>query len=142
MIRKRSIILIFVLILILNLTPNVFLLNAQEEVKVYLDGNLLETENNAIVIDGRVFLPVRDVVELLNGRIVWFPALKLLNIIMPEKEISVVIDALEAEVNKEKIELETPAKIIENRVMIPVEILKTLDNIVVEWDMKSKFLTF
>lgn len=140
MIRKRSIILIFVLILILNLTPNVFLLNAQEEVKVYLDGNLLETENNAIVIDGRVFLPVRDVVELLNGRIVWFPALKLLNIIMPEKEISVVIDALEAEVNKEKIELETPAKIIENRVMIPVEILKTLDNIVVEWDMKSKIL--
>ncbi len=113
----------------------------QEEVKLILDGKILDTEVLPVLINNRVFLPARDIMDALGGRITWFPALKLLNIYLSGKEVSLVMDVREAEVNGEKVSLENAPGIIENRVMIPLEVVQLLTDIKADWDKRSMELT-
>ena len=117
-----------------------FCLAEQEEVSVFVDGQMLKTEVSPVLIDGHVFLPARDIVEILGGRITWLPALKLLNIKMSDKEVSVVIDDIEAEVNGKKEYLERLPRIIQNRVMIPLGVIRLLTDIETDWDTNSREL--
>ena len=112
----------------------------QEDIQVVLNGFTLNSEVSPVLINDHVFLPARDIAEVLGGRITWFPALKLLNINMSDREVSVVIDVLEAEVNGNKVNLETPPEMIQNRVMIPVEVVRLLAEVEVNWDKNSRKL--
>lgn len=131
----------FVIILFIILfLSNFFSLAGQDEVTVFIDSNIFDTEIPSILVNGRVFLPARDIAETLGGRITWFPALKLLNINLNDQEVSVVIDSSEAELNGGKISLETAPIMMNSRVMVPVEIIQLLTEIEVEWDINSKEL--
>jgi N-acetylmuramoyl-L-alanine amidase len=138
--KNRIHVFIILFIMLLIFLSNSVCLAEQEEVSVFLDGNALKTEVLPVLIDSRVFLPARDIVEVLGGRITWFPALKLLNINMSDREVSVVIDVPEAEVNGVKSHLDTPPRIIQNRVMIPLEVIRLLAEIEVSWDTNSREL--
>lgn len=107
---------------------------------VLLDGNILNTEAESVIDNGTVFIPARDIVEALGGRITWFPALKLLNIIMADRDISVVMDIPEAEVNGRAVTLENSPSIIQNRVMLPVEIIPLITDLEIDWDENSRQL--
>jgi len=119
---------------------NILGLAQQEKVSVFLDGNQLNTEVPPDISNGRIFLPARDIVEALGGRITWFPALKLLNIIMSDREVSVVMDVPEAEVNGKDIAIENAPSIIQNRVMLPLEVISLLTDIEVDLDKESNQL--
>ncbi len=139
--KKKQIPVFIILLIFLSIfMESSFCLAEQEEVSVFVDGERLRTESPPVQIDGHVFLPARDIVEFLGGRITWLPGLKLLNINMSDKEVSVVIDNTEAEVNGEKELLETPPRLIENRVMIPLEVIRLLTDIETDWDINSREL--
>ncbi len=112
----------------------------QEEILVILDGSILDTEISPVLVNNRVFFPARDIAEALGGRITWFPALKLLNIYMSDREVSVVIDVPEAEINGNKVYLDNAPTIIQNRVLIPLEVIQLLTEIEAEWDNNSREL--
>ncbi len=112
----------------------------QGTIQVFLDGHSLSTEMSPVLTNGRLFLPARDIIEALGGRITWFPALKLLNIKVGEREISLVMDISEAELNGKVISLETSPRIIQNRVMIPVDVIHLLMDIEINWDKNSEKL--
>jgi len=140
-VRKKTFLLMtlfFVLIFILY--PRLYILAEQADIKVYIDGTIVNTEIEPALINGRIFLPARDIVEMLGGRITWFPALKLLNINIGNREVSVVINIQEAEVDGKKISLETAPDIIKNRVMIPIEVIHLLGDIQVDWNSSSREL--
>ncbi|MBN2395838.1 MAG: N-acetylmuramoyl-L-alanine amidase, partial [Candidatus Atribacteria bacterium] len=139
LIAKRKIPFLIILPIYLILLSS-FCLAGQEEVAVWIDNDPLKTETSPVLMNGRIFLPARDIVEALGGRITWFPALKLLNINLNNQEISVVIDVNEAEINGKKISLETAPMMIYNRVMIPIEIIQLLMEVETEWDSNSKEL--
>ncbi|HKK83261.1 MAG TPA: N-acetylmuramoyl-L-alanine amidase family protein [Atribacterota bacterium] len=141
MLGKKNIINFIILFLILSIfISNILCLAQQKEVSVFLDGNKLNTEVTPNISNGRIFLPARDIVEALGGRITWFPALKLLNITMRDREISVVMDVPEAEVNGKDIAIENAPSIIENRVMIPLEVVSLLTDIEADLDKESNQL--
>jgi N-acetylmuramoyl-L-alanine amidase len=110
----------------------------QNGVQIKFNDHVLDTNVPPVLINGQIYLPARDIVEALGGRITWFPALKLLNLYLGSREVSLVIDLPEAEVNKEKIPLENAPIIIENRVMIPLEVVKLLTEIEAEEDKSSQ----
>jgi len=112
----------------------------QEKTLVYLDGYSLDTEISPAITNGRTFLPAREIVEALGGRITWFPALKLLNINMSDREVSVVMDVREVEVNGKDISLENPPTIIQDRVMLPLEVVLLLTDIEADWDKDANTL--
>jgi len=107
-------------------------------VQLTLNDIVIPTNVSPVVINGHIFLPARDVIEALNGRITWFPVLKLLNLELGKKKVSLVIDSLEAELNGKKVILEYAPSIIENRVMIPLEVLQLLTEVETEWNQASK----
>jgi N-acetylmuramoyl-L-alanine amidase len=110
------------------------------QLSVLLDGDILNTEIKPVINKGTVFLPARDIVEALGGRITWFPALKLLDIIMSDREVSVVMDVPEAEVNGKVTAIENAPTIIQSRVMIPLEVVSLLTDIEVDWEKDSNII--
>ncbi len=139
--KKKQIPVFIILLIFLSIFMKSSLcLAEQEEVSVFVDGESLRTESPPVLIDGRVFLPARDIVEFLGGRITWLPALKLLNINMSDKKVSVVIDNTEVEINGEKEYLETPPRLIENRVMVPLEVIRLLADMEIDWDVNTREL--
>ena len=130
MIKKYNyVVLIILLILLLFYIPDQNILAQQNDIQLKLNDAILNTNVSPILVNGRIFLPARDIVEALGGRITWFPALKLLNLNLGGKEVSLVIDLPEAQINGKKVILEDSPTIMENRVMIPLEVVQLLTEI-------------
>ena len=139
--KRNNIYIIFFIFIIAVLSCSILAIAQQNKVSVFLDGNPLNTEVPPVISNSRVYLPARDIVEALGGRITWFPALKLLSINMSDRQVSVVMDVPEAEVNGKNIALENAPGIIQDRVMIPLEVVSLLIDIEADWDENSNKLS-
>ncbi|MCJ7790344.1 MAG: N-acetylmuramoyl-L-alanine amidase family protein, partial [Candidatus Atribacteria bacterium] len=111
------------------------------EIKILIDNKPLELDVLSIMEDDQIFIPARNIVDALGGRITWFPALKLLAINIDNHIVRLVIDELSLEMDGKIIPLKTPAKIIDNRVMLPLEVIKIITPVEVEWDNQAKTLS-
>ena len=111
------------------------------EIKILMDNKPLELDVLSIMEDDQIFIPARNIVEALGGRITWFPTLKLLTINIDNHIVRLVIDELSLEMDGKIIPLKTPAKIIDNRVMLPLEVIKIITSVEVEWDNQAKTLS-
>jgi len=138
--KKGAFIFIVFLTILFILLSNSGCFAQANRLTVLLDGNILNAESDPVIINGKIFIPARDIVEALGGRITWFPALKLLNIIMADRDISVVMGVPEAEVNGKVFTLENSPSIIQNRVMLPVEIISLIADLGIDWDENSRQL--
>ncbi len=132
------IILMTVLLIILFLVSSV--LAQSSEIKILLDNNPLETVVPSVIENDRLFVSARNIVEALGGRITWFPALKLMTININSRTARLVIDEPSLEIDKKVIPLEMPARIIDNRVMIPLELIKIVAEVDIKWDNQAKTL--
>lgn len=111
------------------------------EIKILMDNKPLELDVLSIIEDDQIFIPARNIVDALGGRITWFPTLKLLTINIDNHIVRLVIDELSLEMDGKIIPLPTPAKIIDNRVMLPLEVIKIITSVEVEWDNQAKTLS-
>jgi N-acetylmuramoyl-L-alanine amidase len=112
------------------------------EIKILIDNKPLELNVLSIMEDDQIFIPARNIVEALGGKTpTWFPTLKLLTINIDNRIVRLVIDELSLEMDGKKIPLKTPAKIIDNRVMLPLEVIKIIASVEVEWDNQAETLS-
>lgn len=128
---------ILVLFLLLSITVQNCLAQ-QNDIKLKLNDTILKTNVSPVVVNGHVYLPARDIIESLGGRITWFPALKLLNLNLGQKKVSLVIDVPEAEINGKKVPLQDAPTIMEDRVMIPLEVVQLLTEVESEWNKTTQ----
>jgi len=135
---------IFYIILITILLTILFLISStlaqSSEIKILLDNKPLETIVPSIIENDRIFVSVRNVVEALGGRITWFPALKLMTININSRTARLVIDDSSLEIDEKVISLEMPARIINNRVMVPLEVIKIIAEVDIKWENQTKTL--
>ncbi len=127
-----------VLLTILFLVSSV--LAQSSEIKILLDNKLLETVVPSVIENDRLFVSARNVVEALGGRITWFPALKLMTININGRTTRLVIDDPTLEIDEKVISLEMPARILDNRVMIPLEVIKIIAEVDIKWENQTKTL--
>ncbi len=136
---------IFYIILITGLFAILFPLSStfaqSSEIKILLDNQPLETVVPSVIENDRLFVSARNVVEALGGRITWFPALKLMTININGHTSRLVIDDPSLEIDEKVISLEMPARILENRVMIPLEVIKIIAEVDIKWENKIKTLS-
>jgi N-acetylmuramoyl-L-alanine amidase len=135
---------IFCIILITALFAILFPLSStlaqSSEIKILLNNKSLETLVPSVIENGRLFITARNVVEALGGRITWFPALKLMTININSRTARLVIDDPSLEIDEKVIPLEMPTRIIDNRVMIPLEVIKIIAEVDIKWDNQAKTL--
>ncbi len=133
------IILMTVLLTILFLVSSV--LAQSSEIKILLDNKPLETVVPSVIENDRLFVSARNVVDALGGRITWFPALKLMTININGRTARLVIDDPSLEIDEKVISLEMPARILDNRVMIPLEVIKIIAEVDIKWENQTKTLS-
>lgn len=136
---------IFCIILITALFVILFPLSStfaqSSEIKILLDNTPLETVVPSVIENDRLFFSARNVVEALGGRITWFPALKLMTIKINGHTVSLVIDDPFLEIDEKVVPLEIPARIIDSRVMIPLEVIKIIAEVDIKWENQTKTLS-
>jgi len=136
---------IFYIILITAVFAILFSLSSifaqSSEIKILLDNIPLETVVPSVIENDRLFVSARNVVEALGGRITWFPALKLMTVNINGRTARLVIDDPTLEIDEKVIPLEIPARILNNRVMIPLEVIKFIAEVDIKWDNQTKTLS-
>ncbi|MDD5014799.1 MAG: N-acetylmuramoyl-L-alanine amidase family protein [Atribacterota bacterium] len=137
---KKIFYIILIIALLAILFPVSSALAQSSDINILLDNKPLETLVPSVIENDRLYVSARNVVEALGGRITWFPALKLMTININGRIARLVIDDPSLEIDEKVIPLEISARIIDNRVMIPLEVIKIISEVDIEWENQTKTL--
>ncbi|MCG8540362.1 MAG: stalk domain-containing protein [Clostridia bacterium] len=109
-----------------------------QNVRVKLDGHILNFDVSPIIIDGRTLVPFRVILETLGAKVGWHEDTRTVTAIKDDLIIELKIDSVEALLNKEKIDLDVPAMIKDGRTLIPVRFIAEALGCTVDWDVNSR----
>ena len=87
-----------------------------------------------IILNDRTLVPVREVFEYVGGKVNWDGSERRVDVTLDDKTISLWIDKTECKVNNETINVDVPAKIINNKTMVPARFISEQGGLVVGWN--------
>ncbi|SHH14536.1 Copper amine oxidase N-terminal domain-containing protein [Thermosyntropha lipolytica DSM 11003] len=110
---------------------------AQQDIRIFINGEELVTSSSPQIIKGRVLLPFRAIFEALGAEVEWDNQHR--QAIGKKGDIKIIlpIDKQEAKVNDKTVKLDVPATIINKRTMVPVRFIAESLGEKVEWDQAS-----
>lgn len=106
------------LMLAMSLAP--ININANNSIKIMIDGAELETDVAPVIVNDRTLLPIRTIVENIGGTVDWDAKNAHATIKKDNDVLMLAIDSLIANVNGQNVMLDVSAKIIDGRTMVPV----------------------
>ncbi|MGN0181619.1 MAG: copper amine oxidase N-terminal domain-containing protein, partial [Candidatus Ornithomonoglobus sp.] len=119
---------------------------AAQPVTVVVNGEKLNTDQGAEILDGRTFLPLRAVSETVGAEVEWSEAENAA--IVSKGNVSLMIyigdDRFYARAgggNWEEIALDAPARIVNDRTMVPIRAIAEQLGLEVGWDAASYTVT-
>ncbi|WP_265444121.1 AMIN domain-containing protein [Acetivibrio straminisolvens] len=129
---KRGLLILFIAMsLIFNsfsICAEALILNYDGKVQEYtgniftlkVDGEIVNSDMPLIIINGRSLVPVRAIFEKLGAKVGWDAASKKVTVSYDSNIIELKINDVYALVNGAKVEMEVPAKIINDRTLVPL----------------------
>lgn len=108
-------------------------------ITVEADGSLLSSQ--AILEDGRALLPARDIMEALGGSVSWDEEERTLIISRRHINARLEIDHLVAYIGKKEVALETPPRIINGQVKIPLRFAAELLGMEVSFHQYARLIS-
>lgn len=103
------------------------------QVKVIINGSEKTFDQNPILKEGRVFIPLRGVAETTGAKVTWDEQTKSVTIQNGDKNIYFKQDSLEATVNGEPYEMPASFK-VNNRILVPIRFVSETLEYNVDWD--------
>ncbi|WFD11089.1 stalk domain-containing protein [Tepidibacter hydrothermalis] len=114
---------------------------AENPIKVILNDKALHFDVNPTIVNGRTLVPVREIFEALDSKVSWDEKSKTVIATKGDTYISLTIDSNYGVKNGEKIQLETPAKIINGKTMVPLRFIGESLDATISWDDKTKTIS-
>ena len=111
---------------------------AAEEIKLSVDGTIVETDVPPVLESGRTLVPYRALLEALGGEVSWNDEAKTAIATLGSYKVQLTIDSMTGFVNGAQKTLEVPARIINGRTLIPVRFVVENLNCAVEWDNETR----
>ncbi|TYQ16601.1 UNVERIFIED_CONTAM: copper amine oxidase-like protein [Acetivibrio alkalicellulosi] len=106
------------------------------------NANIIEIDpgrsTKSIIINGRMLLPIRAIVEELGGQIKWDAATKKVTISMYDQNIVLTIDKLEAEVDGVVKKMDVAPILHNGRTMLPLRFISENLGLEVDWDHETQ----
>jgi len=131
----------FILMATLLVTQAAFLLPAQaQQIKVVVNGKTLK-EVKAVMINGRVLVPSRAVAEALNAKVNWNNQTKTATVKRDKTSLEVTINRQVAYLNDKPITLDVSAKLINNKLYLPLRLVSESLQAKVKWEAKDCMVT-
>ncbi len=94
-----------------------------------------------VIVKGRTLVPIRAIIEEMDGIIEWDGNERKVTISLKETKIELWIDKKSARVNGTLKELDVPPQIINGRTMLPLRFVTEELGCTVEWDGNTKTIT-
>lgn len=113
-------------------------LAADNEPSVFIDGEQMIFDVNPFIENDRTLVPMRAIFEAVGANVQWDAENRTVHAVRVEGErvsgISLQIDSTDAFVNSEKMVLDVPAKIKDDRTFVPLRFVIEALGEKVEWD--------
>ncbi|GMK42476.1 hypothetical protein PCCS19_55360 [Paenibacillus sp. CCS19] len=106
--------------------------------KLYLNGKLLESQEDPQIVDKSTLVPVRVVAEGLGYNVGWSQSIKQINIQDDLTSITLTVDSRSASVNGSVVQLDAAAKIINKVTMVPIRFVAESLGLQVYYDKPTK----
>ncbi len=103
-------------------------------IEIYINEQKIESDVPPIIVNDRTLAPVRVISENLGAEVYWDNDNRLVQVITPSKTIILKIDDRKALVDGQEILLDVPAKIVNDRTMVPLRFLGETLGAKVGWD--------
>jgi len=107
---------------------------APKPIEIYINGQKVESDVAPIIVNDRTLAPVRVISENLGAEVYWDNDNRQVQIITPSKTIILKIDDKRALVDGREVILDVPAKIVNDRTMVPLRFLGETLGAEVSWD--------
>lgn len=148
---KRAAALVLVLIILMSGT-SVYALKEQQlilhmdgkeitykapPVTIKLDGKVLTSDVPAVIIDDRTLVPIRIITESTGAGVLWDANNYQVIINTGDKIIKLEVNSNMMDIDGRKVELEVPAKLINDRTMVPVRAVTEALGLEVGWDKST-----
>lgn len=105
-----------------------------DTIKVTLDGELIEFDQEPVAINGRVLVPVRAIYEALGLEVAWDSNINKATGKNDTTQIDIILNQKIAYVNETPVELDVPARAINNRILVPARFIGESLGMKVTWD--------
>lgn len=105
----------------------------QEGITVFSNGKQLEFNQTPVIEDDRTLVGVRSVFESLGAEVEWDGAEKVVTASDEDTTIKLQIDNNIMQVNDEEVELDTPARLINDNTMVPLRAVSEALDAKVDW---------
>ena len=154
--QKNVTLLIIALLLILNLSFNVFatskdddvvigndklisnLQRDEEEITVVLDGNKIAFDVKPIITNGTTLVPLRAIFEALGATVEWDNNTRMVVSKKDNTTIKLFVDSSIMYVDGYSVTLNHPAVIVDDRTLVPVRAISEAFGCLVGWDAKTR----
>lgn len=120
------------------LLSTVFTVFAEEPIKIMVNGIPINLDTEPKFIGGRTLVPLRGVFENLGVDVEWDKENYSVSIKNKNTKIILPINSEYAEINGQKMQLDTPAMIIDGRAFIPVRFIAESLGEYVGWDHSNQ----
>ena len=123
-----------VLSLIIALSCASFTAIAETDIRIVIDGEYKSFDVMPVIENSRTLVPMRGIFETLGAVVNWDEDTRTVMAAKGETVVMLQIDNKTAWVNGEAKELDTPAKIMDSRTMVPIRFIAETLGCSVEWD--------
>lgn len=107
-------------------------------VKVEVNGDLLEFDMEPIIINNRTLVPFREILEVLDAQAKWDGSTGTITAIKGNMTITLQVNSEVAFINMEKTELDVSAVIVEGKTLVPVRFISEALRCKVDWDNETR----
>jgi len=115
--------------------------NSQQEISLVINGVKVEgMESPPVILSGHTMVPARDILEPVGAVISWNTSTQSVYIALEEDLIILEINNDVASFNSSRISMASPARIINDRTMIPVRFVAETLGFDVTWDESTRIV--
>lgn len=104
------------------------------DAKVYLDGNMLAFDVPPVIEEGRTLVPLRAIFEALGAEVTWDGDTRTVTAQKEQVKIQLQIGSNTACINNQPVELDVPARIVNDRTLVPLRFVGEALGAEVDWD--------
>lgn len=111
---------------------------ASSNILINYNGKVLELTNKPISKEDRILLPLRELSEQFDYKVVWNSKNRQIQISNEDTRIELTIDKKTAEVNGKSMNLEVPAQMIQGVTYVPIRFVSEAFDKKVDWKSKQR----
>jgi hypothetical protein len=111
---------------------------AADEITVLVNGTAVVFDQPPIIENGRTLVPLRAIFEAMGADIDWNPQTRTVTAVRGDVTISLTINSNILDKNSEKIELEVPARIVNDRTLVPARAVAESFGAEVGWEPSTR----